>query len=547
MFNGMRLNRRYLILSLFFAGLLLTLSWAVVAQDDDSVNGECPELVQRALFEMGENCDAIDRNSACYGFNQVDATFTEAVDEEFFNTPSDVTELATVQTLQTLPYDIEEERWGVALMNVQANVPNILPGQAVTFMLVGDVEVENDVDAADVTEPLEPFSVRATVRANVRSGDSVNSNVLGAVDGGTSLTADAVNEARTWVRVVYGGRLGWISTEVLEPIADIESLPTVDAVMNSPMQAFYFSTGIGQPACNDAPDVLAIRSPENIVVDLSVNGANISVGSLIILKQIDANLFLIYVEEGRVETEDGQVVEAGRTIIGEMDDDGNWIQWLEIRDATDEEGGWGDLFVDGYTSVGLIEDDIPVFVGGSCGGFVPTSPLLGLGYGQNVFYWDAYNGATSYRVTVINQNGGSISFDSNGTATNLVGNLTDDTIGGGYDFAWYVEALINGRVVCTTQTVVLQRGAEFVAPAGPTITASWACITAGVADITWSGLGAGTATFTYMDAFGFPQTEGPVSGDSGSIAVTGTMFSAGMANPSNGPSQPITPATITCP
>ena len=546
----MILNKRYLVLSLFFAGLLLTLSWAVVAQDDDGVDGECPELVERALFEMGENCDALDRNSACYGFNQVDATFTEAVDEEFFNMPSDTTELATVQTLQTLPYDLEEDQWGVALMNVQANVPNILPGQAVIFMLVGDVEVENDVDSADVTEPLEPFSVLATVRANVRSGDSVNSNVLGAVDGGTELTADAVNEARTWVRVVFGGRLAWVSTDVLAPIADIETLPTVDGQLISPMQAFYFSTGVGQATCNDAPDVLAIRSPENIVVDLSVNGANISVGSLIILKQIDANLFLIYVEEGRVETEDGEVVEAGRTIIGEMDDDGNWIQWLEVREATEDESGWGDLFVDGYTIVGLIEEDIPIApipIGGNCGSFVPTSPLLGLGFGQNIFYWDAYNGATSYRVWVLNQEtGGSISFETNGAETNLVGNLTNETIGGGYNFAWYVEALVNGRVVCTTQTTVLQRGAEVVAPAGATITASWGCISTGIADITWSGLGAGTATFSYIDAMGLTQIEGPVSGDSGSIAVTGTTFTGGVANPSNGPAQPITPATLAC-
>ena len=526
---------------------LFLLSWTVVAQDGDGVDGECPELVERALFEMGENCSTVDRNSACYGFNQVDATFTEAVDEEFFNTPSDITELVTVQSLQTLPYDLEEERWGVALMNVQANVPNILPGQAVTFMLVGDVEVDNDVDSADVTEPLEPFGVLATVRANVRSGDSVNSNVLGVVEVGTDLTADAVNEARTWVRVVYGGRLAWVSTDVLEPIADIETLPTVDGQLISPMQAFYFSTGVGQPTCNDAPDVLAIRSPENIVVDLSVNGANISVGSLIILKQIDANLFLIYVEEGRVETEDGQIVFEGRTIIGEMDEDGNWVQWLEVREATEEEQGWGDLFVDGYTAAGLIED-IPVFVGGSCGSFVPTSPLLGLGYGQNAFYWDAYNSATSYRVWVINQGGGSISFETNGAETSLVGNLTNETIGGGFDFAWYVEALVNGRVVCTSQTIVLQRSSEAVVT-GPAFWASWTCGPSGSysTNFSWGNLPAGeTVTFNFTENGG-PLGLGPFSAASGTQNYNSSALpiSAASATTSGGVVYPLA-GVLTC-
>jgi LysM repeat protein len=50
------------------------------------------------------------------------------------------------------------------------------------------------------------------------------------------------------------------------------------------MQAFYFRNNPGETACQEAPSVLAIKSPENITVDLTANGANIRLGSLIMLK-----------------------------------------------------------------------------------------------------------------------------------------------------------------------------------------------------------------------------------------------------------------------
>lgn len=543
MFKG----RYFPLLLLTLFGMIFIFSGVLNAQDTEEEEA-CPSIVQTALASMGDNCSVLDTNSACYGFNQVDSSFAlEEVDEDYFNEPADMAELITLESIRTSPLDIEQERWGVAVMNAQANVPGILPGQAVTFMLVGDVSVENDVEEADVTPMYEAFSVTVNTRANVRSGDSTNTNVLGIADAGAQLTADAVNEARTWVRVLYGGRMAWVSLQVIDPIPNLDELPTVEADVLSPMQSFYFETGVGQPTCADAPDVLAIRSPENLIVDLSVNGANISIGSLIILKQIDDTHFLIFVEEGHVETEDGQTVEAGQTIIGEMDEDGNWVFWVEIRDATDEEQGWGDLFVDGYEELGIIEEvETPTFVGGNCGSFVPTSPTLGLGYGQNTFFWDAYQGATSYRVWVNNLTGGLFSFDTNGAETNLTANLTNDTVGGGFDFAWYVEALVNGRVVCTSQTITLQRGAEAAAPS-PVFTVWWQCTGSYVAKIFWSGLGAGTVTFDY-NSDGYPYTGvGPFSGDSGSTPDFGGYgFMFGVAYPSTGPSQPI-PGALTCP
>ena len=94
----------------------------------------CPPLVERALFEAGDQCAALPRNAACYGFNQVNAAFSVDVPEDFFSEPADTSELTTIQTLNTAALDEALERWGVAVLNVQANLPNSLPGQGVRFM-----------------------------------------------------------------------------------------------------------------------------------------------------------------------------------------------------------------------------------------------------------------------------------------------------------------------------------------------------------------------------------------------------------------------------
>jgi LysM repeat protein len=50
------------------------------------------------------------------------------------------------------------------------------------------------------------------------------------------------------------------------------------------MQAFYVHNVPGQLTCSQAPSVLAIQSPQNITVDLMANGANVRLGSLILLR-----------------------------------------------------------------------------------------------------------------------------------------------------------------------------------------------------------------------------------------------------------------------
>ncbi|MBL8162999.1 MAG: hypothetical protein JNJ61_13510, partial [Anaerolineae bacterium] len=59
------------LLALFVLALMSVSQVSTQAQTGDSA---CPALVEQALTQVGGNCSNLGRNSACYGFNQVQAT-----------------------------------------------------------------------------------------------------------------------------------------------------------------------------------------------------------------------------------------------------------------------------------------------------------------------------------------------------------------------------------------------------------------------------------------------------------------------------------------
>ena len=147
-----------LILSVVIAVFLLTVTLQRGLTQDGA--NSCPTLVKQALEAVGNNCGGLTRNSACYGFNRVNATFSEDLGEGVFSKPSDQTGLKSLQTIDTAPLSDALKEWGVAVMSVQANIPNSLPGQAISFVLLGDVSVDNAVPADQAVAPAEtPIAV----------------------------------------------------------------------------------------------------------------------------------------------------------------------------------------------------------------------------------------------------------------------------------------------------------------------------------------------------------------------------------------------------
>ncbi|MEO8393797.1 MAG: hypothetical protein ABI700_12470, partial [Chloroflexota bacterium] len=180
----------------------VTLSLVVVA--GVAAQGACADFVNQAMQALSSNCGDIPRNSACYGYNHVTATFADALAPDAFSHPNDRIDLADLDTITTAPLDLTTSQWGIAVMKAQANLPDALPGQSVTFLLLGDVHVETGV--------------------------------------------------------AQGSDL-------------------------KPMQAVYFTTGIGGTKCNNAPESsLIIQGPKDITVNMRVNGADIKLGSTAVFR-----------------------------------------------------------------------------------------------------------------------------------------------------------------------------------------------------------------------------------------------------------------------
>ena len=130
--------RKRIFLALFF----ITCTVAIVqAQVSD-----CPGAVDTALKSVADICNPLNRNAACYGAKTVNSVaFDSPNPDDFFTTPGDRAELLKLREIQPQPLNPLDNSFGVALLNVQANVPNTLPGQAVIFMLMGDAKLTNEV------------------------------------------------------------------------------------------------------------------------------------------------------------------------------------------------------------------------------------------------------------------------------------------------------------------------------------------------------------------------------------------------------------------
>src|SRR5215207_8431591 len=201
-----------------FALMILTLilfSGAAVstnAQEEPS----CPSLVEQALSSVGGNCGDLARNSACYGYNDVTATFEETTAPVSFAAPSDRAELITLASIGTSPMDTALEKWGIALMNLQANLPETLPGQNTVFMLLGNAQVENAVAPEDAFGGGTVVDVLTRSAAGLFAESDSASAVTASIPGNTDLQADAITANSERVRVVYSGLPGWVTRNVLE-------------------------------------------------------------------------------------------------------------------------------------------------------------------------------------------------------------------------------------------------------------------------------------------------------------------------------------------
>lgn len=176
---------------------LLAIPVILQAQTDAS-DDACPSIVETALASIEEFCDAnTSRNQACYGNFNITAEGRDGVDDFEFDSIGDVVDVNDLAMLQLEAMDEDEGEWGVALMRLQANLPDTLPGQNVTFILFGDVELINQTDTdvveAGMATPMQAFYLTTGV-GDTQCAEAPESGMLVQTPDGVGEVSFTVNE-----------------------------------------------------------------------------------------------------------------------------------------------------------------------------------------------------------------------------------------------------------------------------------------------------------------------------------------------------------------
>jgi hypothetical protein len=200
-----------------FSSSILTLLFTLLAVIVITAQNTCSDLVEQALAEVNNSCEGIERNEACYGYDLVRAAFQTDMPPDFFTQPADVTSIVELETIATSPLDATHATWGVAVLSIQANLPDTLPGQNVTFILLGETEVENAVEPATIVTATT-IQVVSSDFVTVRSGPGDNFNALAGFTAGSNFIATGLSPDAEWVHVQLDNQDGWIRRSRLRAI-----------------------------------------------------------------------------------------------------------------------------------------------------------------------------------------------------------------------------------------------------------------------------------------------------------------------------------------
>lgn len=117
---------------LIFVLIAFEFAITVIAQD------ACDDFVADALDQIDDLCQTTARNEVCYGHTAVSVIAHKGIAD--FSQVGDIIAIFDVVSITTSPFRAPDE-WGIALMRLQADLPDSLPGQNVTVLLLGDVHM----------------------------------------------------------------------------------------------------------------------------------------------------------------------------------------------------------------------------------------------------------------------------------------------------------------------------------------------------------------------------------------------------------------------
>jgi hypothetical protein len=294
--------------------VLMSMTISVVAQNN------CPSVVTTVLEAVADNCDALGRNQICYGNNLLTALNFDDEPVDSLQDVGDTSDIFEVASVETTSLDLNNDTWGIALLSLQANLPDTIPGQNVTFVIFGDTELKSQVIPEE--QRVESFSATSTGNINIRSGAGTNFDRVGVLQSREAVNLTGRNASGDWVQIETDEVTGWVFASLLNIDDDLSLLSVTNDDMTheymAPMQAFSLQTGVGQSGCADVPpDGVLIQSPTDTTVNFLINGIELEIGSTVFIQYIAGRLVVTTLDGHVTVTSAGvsQIIEPGYSVF----------------------------------------------------------------------------------------------------------------------------------------------------------------------------------------------------------------------------------------
>ena len=316
---------------------MLLLCASVAAAQDYS----CGAIVNAAFESLSQHCAELERDSLCAGNPAVDVTLAPGFAGSEPAAPGDRVDLLGLSKVETGELDTEQASWGTAILHLGANLPTTSAGPGILIMLAGAAELINEIEAERVMrigEPLRTVALEDTTRYKL---PGVIPEPVGSLSADELLLVDAWDTTGGWMRVVTEGSISWVESRKLARLKAMNSLPRLGLGQTFPLQSIALSTGTSYPECAEAEPMVAIQTPADWPISLTVNGVDLHIGSMVTFQQVHRNALSLTVHRGEVTTIFGQKARQGESIIGilseTVDRDSAVLDWSGALPASEAE------------------------------------------------------------------------------------------------------------------------------------------------------------------------------------------------------------------
>lgn len=292
--------------------LIALLGWLSLSAQDRT----CQAVVEAALESIAKNCVNLARDRLCYSYPEVEVAAASGFPAPEQFAPAERLELRGISSVRTGALDSERGHWGAALFHLGANSPRTYEGPGVIILLAGAAQIINETEAeqvVDIPDPLTTVALEAATRFKL---PGVIPAAVGKLAADELLLVDAYDITGEWLRDVTGGSISWVKSEKLARLKAMESLPRLAVGQPFALKAFSLSTGAGLPECDEAEPFIAIQTPEDMSLSLTVNGVDIHIASMVTFQQVHRNALSMTVHRGEATTIFGQTVSQGESVLG---------------------------------------------------------------------------------------------------------------------------------------------------------------------------------------------------------------------------------------